>query len=93
VISIATGLDHAEDASAHRDLVRLGFVAAPRGVVGDAADRGIAGMNAIAFIRNFPAPLAKSRGKTVLVAGTARPLILAASSLISDFPKNISVPT
>ena len=34
-------LDHAVDAAADHDLVRLGFVAQPRGEVGDAADRGI----------------------------------------------------
>jgi hypothetical protein len=29
------------------------------------ADRGVAGMNAIAFARNFPAPLAKTAAKSV----------------------------
>jgi hypothetical protein len=64
-VAFDPGLDHAEDALAHHDLVGPGFVAAPRGVVGDAADRGLAGMNAIAFTRDFPHLLAKNRGKTV----------------------------
>ena len=34
-------LDHAVDAPADHDLVGLGFVAEPRGEVGDAADRGV----------------------------------------------------
>jgi hypothetical protein len=92
VISIATGLDHGEDAPAHHDLVGLGFFAAPRGEVGDAADRGVAGMNAIAFTRDFPPPLAKNRGKKCELLERLGLLILAVSSLISDFPKNISVP-
>ena len=34
-------LDDAVDAAAHHDLVGLGFVAQPRGEVGDAADRAV----------------------------------------------------
>ena len=71
----------------------LGFVAAPRGAVGDAADRGVAGMYAIAFARDFPPPPAKNRGKKCELLERLGLLILAVSSLISDFPKNISVPT
>jgi hypothetical protein len=41
------------------DLVHLGFVAAPQGEVDVAADRGVAGMNAIVFTRNFAPPLAE----------------------------------
>jgi hypothetical protein len=73
-------------------LIHYGFVAALQGVVDDAADRGVAGMNAIAFARNFPAPLAKNRGKKCELPERLGVLILAVSSLISDFPKNISVP-
>ena len=70
----------------------LGFVAAPRGAVGDAADRGVAGMYAIAFARDFPPPPAKNRGKKCELLERLDLLILAVSSLISDFPKGISVP-
>ena len=64
-VAFDPGLDHAEDASAHHDLVRLGFVAASRGVVGDAADPCVTDMNAIAFTRDFPPPPTKISGKTV----------------------------
>ena len=47
-------------------------------------------MNAIAFTRNFPAPLT---AKLCELLDRRGPLILAVSSLISDFPKNILVPT
>jgi hypothetical protein len=67
--------------------VGLGFVAAPRGEVGGAADRSVAGMNAIAFARNFPPPLAKSRGQKCELLERLGLLILAVSSLISDFQK------
>jgi len=46
-------------------LVRLGFVAAPRGEIGDVADRGVAGMNAIAFARNFSPACQKPRQNDV----------------------------
>jgi hypothetical protein len=92
-VAFDPGPDHAKDARGGHDLVRLGFVARPRGEVGDAADRGVAGMNAIAFTRNFPAPLAKNRGKKCELLERLGVLIPAVSSLISDFPKDISVPT
>jgi len=40
-VAFDPGLDHAEHAPGHHDLVGLGFVAQPRGEVGDAADRGV----------------------------------------------------
>src|SRR6266704_3621055 len=40
-VAFDPALDHAEHAPANHDLVGLGFVAQPRGEVGDAADRGV----------------------------------------------------
>jgi hypothetical protein len=81
-----------EDAHGDHDLAGLGFLVQPRGVVGDAADRSVACMNAIAFARNFPPPLAKNRGKKCELLERPGLFILAVPSLISDIPKNISVP-
>ena len=67
-------------------------LAQPRGVVGDAADRGVAGMNAIAFARNFSPRLPKTAAKLWELLERLGLLILAVSNLISDFPNNISVP-
>ncbi len=74
-------------------LLRKKHVAQARGEVGDTADRSVPGLNAIAFTRNFPHPLAKNRGKKCELLERLGLLILAVSSPISDFPKNISVPT
>ena len=53
------GLDQAKVAPAHHDVAGPGFIAQSRSVVGDAADRGVADINAIAFTRDFPSPFAE----------------------------------